>query len=114
MRSELEGRRFVGPFGAEGEKNPKQDSFTFRDGKFSTASCLEWGFEPAPYWTRRDDRGLHFLAELKSPNHGTMRYQGLYDGKKLNIVGYWKKERWYWTVERTYRGEGRLKANRSR
>lgn len=105
---QLDGLKFVGPFGAEGETNPKQDAFTFKDGRFSTASCLEWGFTPAPFWTRRDAQGLHFLAELTSPDHGTMRYEGVFDGKKLTVVGYWKKERWYWTVERTYRGEGRL------
>lgn len=106
-KSELDGLRFVGPFGAEGEVKPKEDVFTFKDGKFATAICLEWGFIPAPFWTRRDSKGLHFLAELKSPDHGTMRYQGTYDGKVLSVVGYWKKERWYWTIERTYRGTGR-------
>jgi hypothetical protein len=109
IENSLEGARFVGPFGAEGEVNPEEDAFTFKDGKFSTASCLEWGFTPAPYWVRRDGNGLHFLAELKSPEHGTMRYEGVFDGKELTVVGYWKKERWYWTIERTYRGKGRPK-----
>lgn len=104
----LDGLKFIGPFGAEGEKAPKDDIFTFKDGKFSTASCLQWGFTPGPYWTRSDPKGIRFLAELESPDHGTMRYEGLFDGKVLNVVGYWKKERWYWTIERTYRGKGRL------
>ena len=103
----LEGIQFVGPFGTEDEKNPKQDTFTFRDGKFATGSCLEWGFSPAPYWTRSDSQGVHFLAELESPEHGTMRYEGVFDGSELTVVGYWRKERWYWTIERTYRGTGR-------
>lgn len=98
--------QFIGPFGAEDEKKPKQDTFTFKDGKFSTGSCLEWGFKPAPYWVRRDDKGIHFLAELESREHGTMRYEGTYDGKKLTVVGFWKKERWYWTMKATYRGHG--------
>jgi hypothetical protein len=103
----FEGVQFVGPFGAEDEKNPKQDTFTFKDGKFATASCLEWGFTPAPYWVRQGPKGLQFLAELTSPEHGTMRYEGVLDGKKLTVAGYWKKERWYWTIERTYKGHGR-------
>ena len=107
IENTLEGVRFVGPFGAEGEKEPKLDIFTFEDGSFSTASCLEWGFLPASYWLRRDADGLHFLAELESPEHGTMRYEGVFDGKELTVVGYWKKERWYWTIERIYRGKGR-------
>ena len=100
--------QFVGPFGAEDERNPKQDTFTFKDGKFVTGSCLEWGFSPAPYWLRQDATGLRFLAELESPEHGTMRYEGVFDGEKLSVVAYWKKERWYWTTERTYRGYGNL------
>lgn len=107
IENKLEGVRFVGPFGAEGEADPKEDTFTFKDGKFATGSCLEWGFSPAPYWVRRGTDGLHFLAELESPEHGTMRYEGVFDGKELTVVGYWKKERWYWTIERTYRGKGR-------
>ena len=102
----LEGVQFVGPFGAEDERNPEQDTFTFKDGKFATGSCLEWGFLPAPYWVRQGSKGLQFLAELKSPDHGTMRYEGVLDGKELMVIGYWKKERWYWTIERTYRGRG--------
>jgi hypothetical protein len=107
IKTELEGIQFVGPFGAEKEVRPKEDTFTFKDGKFATGSCLEWGFVPAPYWVRRDEKGIHFLAELKSPEHGTMRYEGVFDGKELKVVGYWKKQRWYWTTERTYRGKGR-------
>lgn len=107
IETNLEGIQFVGPFGAEGEAAPKEDTFTFKDGKFATGSCLEWGFTPAPYWVRRDANGVHFLAELESPEHGTMRYEGVFDGKELTIAGYWKKERWYWTIERTYRGKGR-------
>ena len=106
VATELEGVRFVGPFGAERETDPKMDTFTFKDGKFATGSCLEWGFTPAPYWIRRDADGLHFLAELESPEHGTMRYEGVFDGEALTVVAYWKKERWYWTTERTYRGQG--------
>lgn len=107
IENSLEGVRFVGPFGAEDETDPKEDVFAFKDGKFSTESCLAWGFQPASYWLRRDEKGLHFLAELRSRDHGTMRYEGVYDGKELTVVGYWKKERWYWTIERTYRGKGR-------
>lgn len=100
----LDNSRFVGPFFVEGEKDPPDETFTFENGKFHSASCLEWGFTPAPYWTRRDADGLHFLAELESPEHGTMRYQGVFDGKTLKATALWRKERWYWTLEREYRG----------
>lgn len=103
----LDGTRFAGPHGVEGDPNPDDDVFTFKDGKFSSASCLEWGFTPAPYWVRRDAKGLHFLAELVSPDHGTLRYEGVFDGRELRGTAQWRKERWYWTIERTYRFSGR-------
>ena len=93
IENNLDGVQFVGPFGAEDETDPKEDTFTFKDGKFATGSCLEWGFSPAPYWVRWSTSGLHFLAELESLEHGRMRYEGVFDGKELTIVGYWKKER---------------------
>lgn len=107
IENSLEGTQFVGRFGAEGETDPEEDTFTFKDGRFATGSCLKWGFTPAPYWLRQSANGLRFMAELESPEHGTMRYEGVFDCNELTVVGYWKKERWYWTIERTYRGKGR-------
>ncbi|MDX1483239.1 MAG: hypothetical protein R3229_02055 [Alphaproteobacteria bacterium] len=103
----FDGVDFHGVFGVEAERDPQKEVFSFKEGKFFSASCLKWGFTPAPYWTRRDDKGVHFLAELESAEHGTMRYEGTFDGKELTAVAYWKKERWYWTIERTYRFKGR-------
>ena len=98
----LDGMRFVGPFGTEAETGPEEDVFIFEDGTFVSASCRKFGFEPAPYWMRQDVSGLHFLAELKSGEHGTMRYEGVFDGKVMKAVAFWRKERLYWTIERTY------------
>jgi hypothetical protein len=107
LKGSLDGMEFLGPFGVEDEAEPKEEIFTFKDGRFSSASCLKWGFSPAPYWVRRDAKGVNFLAELVSLDHGTMRFEGVFDGKELNVVAFWKKERWYWTIERTYRYRGR-------
>lgn len=99
----LESRRFVGKMGVESETRPEDDVFTFKDGTFSAKSCAEWGFAPAPYWVRRDSDGrLHFLSTLKSPEHGVMHYEGVYDGKQMKATAKWTKERWYWTTERKY------------
>jgi hypothetical protein len=106
--SGLAGARFQGLFGVDGDPNPEMETFIFKQGTFVSASCAKWGFTPAAYWTRRDAKGIRFLAELKSPEHGTMRYEGVFDGKKMTATAYWKKERWYWTVERMYRFKGSL------
>jgi hypothetical protein len=42
IENSLEGVKFVGPFGAEDETNPKQDTFTFKDGKGSSPPEAAW------------------------------------------------------------------------
>ena len=47
----LEGKQFVGPFGAEGVTDPEEDIFTFKDGKFAARNCIKWGFSMTGYNT---------------------------------------------------------------
>ena len=109
--ADFEGLSFIGPYGVEGEGDPGEDIFTFEDGLFSSKTCLQWGFAPTPYWTRRTPGGLHFLVELESPEHGTMYYEGVFDGREMKARALWKKKRWYRTIERTYVFEGRLQGS---
>lgn len=103
----LDNRRFVGPMSVSGESTPTQDIFLFKDGTFVSENCLRWGFSPTPYWLRRDADGLHFMAHLESPEHGSMHYEGTFDGRVIKGTAMWKKERWYWTIEREYQFMGR-------
>jgi len=107
LSTELEGQKFVGILKAQGDDDPDKDAFMFKDGKFVSEGCQKWGFSPAPYWVRRDQDGVHFLSELSSPEHGTMRYEGVFDGKEIKGTAYWKKVRWYWTSERQYIFQGK-------
>jgi hypothetical protein len=88
----FDGMRFQGPFRVKGESNPREDIFTFEDGKFFTEGCLEWGFKPAPYWLRRSAEGIHFLAVLESPENGTMSYEDVFDGNELKAKAFWKPD----------------------
>ena len=106
LSHDLEGMRFVGPLAVEDEPNPPEDVLSFRDGKLSSKRCIEYGFAPAPYWLRSDADGLHFRAELESAEHGTIRFEGVFDGRKLLANAVWTKERWYWTVEQQLRFTG--------
>ena len=112
--TDFEGLSFIGPYGIEGEDDPGEDTFTFEDGLFTSKTCLQWGFAATPYWTKRTSDGLHFLVKLESPEHGTMYYEGVFDGREMNARALWKKERWYRTIERTYVFKGRLLGPRKR
>lgn len=103
----LEGMRFGGPFAVEGEASPSNDVLVFEDGLFWSRICLEYGFEPAHYWVRRDADGLRFRARAESPENGTIRFEGIFDGEELKATALWTKERWYWTIEQKFVFTGR-------
>ena len=103
----LENLQFAGPFGVEKETNPADDVLSFKNGMFSSQTCIRYGFSPAPYWVRRDARGLRFLTELQSSEHGTMRFEGVFDGKEMLATAIWTKKRWYWTIEQKFHFRGR-------
>lgn len=108
LRHGLQGLRFIGPLAVGGNKKLGKEVLTFKGGKFSSQLCLQFGFSPAPYWVRRDAQGLHFEAELQSPEQGTMKFEGVFDGEAMSATALWTKTRWYWTIEQKFQFTGRL------
>lgn len=106
LKHSLEDRRFVGPLVVADDTQGNKDILTFKNGRFSSRICRQYGFSPAPYWVRRDSEGLHFRARMSSARSGTMRFEGVFDGKEMHATAHWIKERWYWTVEQTFRFTG--------
>lgn len=104
----LDGKRFSGELVPAGKSSGNADDFIFAEGNFHSSSCLEWGFAPGPYWVRLVNGRLHFLAELKSEENGTMTYRGTIDGTSIDANVEWVKPRWYWTMERTFRFQGKI------
>ena len=91
--------KFAGEFTYESGAEPDEDVLIFSDGMMTSRACIEWGYEPAPYWVREGPDGLHFWAMLESEEHGTIRFKGVFDGEQLQAHALWRKERWYWTIE---------------
>ena len=104
----LDGRQFRGPVGMKGKPRRREDSFVFKDGQFISENCKAQGFTPGVYWVRQEDGEIHFRAELKSPEHGTIVYKGQVRGDELEASFVWRKDRWYWNVERDYWFKGKL------
>jgi len=107
----LDGEDFTGKVIPADRSETLPDDFIFRDGKFHSRACLEWGFEPGPYWVRIENGQVHFLARLTSDENGVITYRGTVDGAKLISSFEWVKPRWYWTMKRRFtfsgsRGEG--------
>ena len=84
------------------------DILSFNNGKFSSEICRRYNFADAPYWIRVEGSQTRFLAELKSPTDGTMRWQGTIRGETLEGTMHWRRERWYWTIDAKHEIRGTL------
>jgi hypothetical protein len=104
----LDGKKFSGPTGEKGKKVHHEDVLTFRDGKFTSSECFQYGFKGGPYTTTIEGDTIHFQAETISPTHGKMMWQGILKGDSLDVTYNWTKERWFWTTFREYWFRGTL------
>jgi len=105
----LDGKKFIGPTGEKGKKVHHEDVLSFRDGKFTSSMCFEYGFTGGPYTARVEGDLIHFQAETISPTHGKMEWKGTLQGDTLDVTYSWTKERWFWTTFREYWFKGTLK-----
>lgn len=104
----LDGMRFVGTFGPQGEPADRNDTLYFADGQFWSKQCVPCGFAPGPYWVRHTEDGIRFKGELESPESGRFFYSGVVQDERLTVAINWRKERWYWTIDRDFWFEGEL------
>ncbi len=104
-RGPLDGMIFEGIIGPR-ENPDRQDELHFNNGRFWSAICVKCGFEPGEYWVRYEGEAIHFRGELTG-ERGTFTYRGIISDDKANVSIDWRKERWYWTIERemAFRGE---------
>ena len=104
----LDGMRFVGMFGPDGQPGDRKDTLYFGDGRFWSANCVPCGFVPAIYWIRLAGDETHFRGEMTSPERGKFTYTGIVRGKRVTAKINWRRERWYWSIDRDFRFEGVL------
>lgn len=104
----LDGKSFKGPTGEKGKKTHHEDVLVFKDGKFTSTMCFEYGFTGGPYTAWVEGDLIHFQAETVSPTHGKMNWKGRLQGDNMTVDYSWTKERWLWTTYREYWFKGTL------
>ena len=104
----LDGRQFVGTFGPRDGGVGRIDTLFFSEGRFWSANCVPCGFVPALYWVRQDGNAIHFRGEMFSRDRGQFTYTGTLRGDRIEADVRWQKARWYWSIDRSFRFEGRL------
>lgn len=109
-RGPLDGMNFVGTLGPEGKPGDREDIIHFADGQFWSENCVPCGFRPGPYWVRVEDDRIHFRGKLSSPESGEFSYTGVVQNNKLTVTMNWRKDRWYWSIDRNFWFEGTREA----
>jgi len=95
----LDGMVFAGLIGPE-DNRELDDELHFNNGRFWSKACLECGFQPGMYWSRRVGDEIHFRGTLRSDDRGNFDYEGVVDGDDVTVTIHWTKRRWYWTIDR--------------
>ncbi|HAM33160.1 MAG TPA: hypothetical protein DDX05_06425 [Deltaproteobacteria bacterium] len=105
----LDGKTFVAQSGEKGKKGSNKDTIAFRDGRFLSEGCVQWGFGDAAYVAGIEGDGIRFQARTVSPTHGAMAWSGLVKGDTIEATSIWTRERWYWKMKREYWYSGESK-----
>ncbi len=88
----LDGKTFTGEMGETGKDTGEKDDLTFKDGKFSSATCEEYGFGDAPYTATVSGDTTTFEADTVSAKEGKMKWTGTMKGGELTGTVVWTKE----------------------
>lgn len=105
----LDGKTFLAQSGEKGKKASNKDTIVFRDGRFISEGCIQWGFGDAAFVAGIEGDGIRFQARTVSPSHGAMVWNGLVKGDTIEATSIWTRERWYWKTKREYWYRGELK-----
>jgi hypothetical protein len=86
MAETLDGRSFQGVFIERGKTSGDADTLIFKDGRFRSTACDQYGYSDAPYKTVASPDGVRFEAETSSPKYGKLIWNGAIRGNKLDAT----------------------------
>jgi hypothetical protein len=105
----LDGKTFLAKTGEKGKSTHHDDTIIFRDGRFTSEACIQYGFEEKEFTAAVDGEVIRFRALTVSPKLGTMEWEGTVRGDVLEARSTWTRDRWYWKIKREYWYQGGLK-----
>lgn len=107
LNGPLDGMAFSGKVGPAGFLSG-DDVLYFDKGQFWSNSCTRCGIAPGGYWVRNVDGGIEFRGEVKNPDRGQFFYLGTVRDGRDAVTIKWRKQRWYWSINRDFHFEGAL------
>ena len=82
----LDGRKFEGVFIQRGKTSGDADTIVFKDGRFRSLACDQYGYSDAVYRTAAVGDTTRFEAETQSPKYGKLVWSGVVRDGKLDAT----------------------------
>lgn len=83
-RAALDGRNFDGIVLECGKTAGDADTLIFKDGRFRSTACDQYGYGDGPYTATRTGETVVFEAETESPKYGKLLWKGVVRGPRLD------------------------------
>ena len=83
-RAALDGRNFDGIVLECGKTSGDADTLIFKDGRFRSTACDQYGYGDGPYTATRTGETVVFEAETESPKYGKLLWKGVVRGPRLD------------------------------
>jgi hypothetical protein len=83
-RDPLDGRNFDGVVLECGKTSGDADTLTFKDGRFRSSACDQYGYGDGPYSATSSGEAIAFEAETESPKYGKLLWKGVVRGPRLD------------------------------
>jgi len=80
----LDGRKFEGVFIQRGKTSGDADTIVFKDGRFRSLACDQYGYSDAPYKTAAMGDTTRFEAQTQSAKYGKLVWTGVVRDGKLD------------------------------
>jgi hypothetical protein len=83
-RAALDGRNFDGIVLECGKTSGDADTLIFKDGRFRSTACDQYGYGDGPYTATRSGETVVFEAETESSKYGKLLWKGVVRGPRLD------------------------------
>ena len=83
-RATLDGKNFDGIVLERGKTSGDADTLIFKDGRFRSTACDQYGYGDGPYTATTSGETVTFEAETESPKYGKLLWKGVVRGPRLD------------------------------
>ena len=93
----LDGKVFIADAGEKGKAaDEKNDVITFRDGRFHSSVCDQWGYNKGLYKATAEGEAILFDAETVSEKDGRLVWKGTIHGDTIEgVFTHYRKSSWF-------------------